>query len=47
MEIGGRGARMVVLEDSYHMCVDNDCEIVAKNVLGLGAALPGVTRAGQ
>ena len=27
-------ARMVVLEDSYHMvCVDNDKEIVAKNVL--------------
>ena len=27
-------ARMVVLEDSYHMiCVDNDREIVAKNVL--------------
>ena len=25
---------MVVLEDSYHMvCVDNDREIVAKNVL--------------
>ena len=34
---------MVVLEDSYHMiCVDNDREIVAKNVLEfLGAALPG------
>jgi len=36
--IGGRKragkARMVVLEDSYHMiCVDNDREIVAKNVL--------------
>jgi carboxylesterase len=37
-QIGGRKhagrARMVVLEDSYHMiCVDNDREIVAKNVL--------------
>lgn len=36
--IGGRKraglARMVVLEDSYHMvCVDNDREIVARNVL--------------
>lgn len=36
--IGGHGhagrARMVVLEDSYHMvCVDNDREIVARNVL--------------
>lgn len=36
--IGGRQraglARMVVLEDSYHMiCVDNDREIVARNVL--------------
>lgn len=32
--IGGARARMVVLEDSYHMvCVDNDREIVAKNVL--------------
>ena len=36
--IGGGGragrARMVVLEDSYHMvCVDNDREIVARNVL--------------
>jgi carboxylesterase len=36
---------MVVLEDSYHMiCVDNDREIVAKNVLEFfGAALPGAT----
>jgi carboxylesterase len=41
--IGGGRARMVVLEDSYHMvCVDNDREIVAKNVLEFfGAALPG------
>lgn len=41
--IGGGRARMVILEDSYHMiCVDNDKEIVAKNVLEfLGAALPG------
>lgn len=36
--IGGRAraglARMVVLEDSYHMiCVDNDREIVARNVV--------------
>jgi carboxylesterase len=45
--IGGGRARMVVLEDSYHMvCVDNDREIVAKNVLEfLGAALPGATSA--
>src|SRR6266513_3964280 len=43
--IGGARARMVVLEDSYHMvCVDNDREIVAKNVLEFfGAALPGAT----
>jgi carboxylesterase len=42
-KIGGARARMVVLEDSYHMvCVDNDKEIVAKNVLEFfGAALPG------
>jgi carboxylesterase len=42
-KIGGARARMVVLEDSYHMvCVDNDREIVAKNVLEFfGAALPG------
>ncbi|MCW5638790.1 MAG: acyl-CoA-binding protein [Rubrivivax sp.] len=42
-QIGGGRARMVVLEDSYHMvCVDNDKEIVAKNVLEFfGAALPG------
>src|SRR5262249_34975229 len=41
--IGGGRARMVILGDSYHMiCVDNDREIVAKNVLEfLGAALPG------
>ena len=41
-QIGGARARMVVLEDSYHMvCVDNDKEIVAKNVLEFfGAALP-------
>ena len=33
-QIGGGRARMVMLEDSYHMiCVDNDREIVAKNVL--------------
>jgi carboxylesterase len=46
-QIGGGRARMVVLEDSYHMiCVDNDREIVAKNVLEfLGAALPGATSA--
>jgi carboxylesterase len=43
--IGGARARMVVLEDSYHMvCVDNDREIVAKSVLEFfGAALPGAT----
>src|ERR1700712_5489338 len=42
-KIGGARARMVVLEDSYHMvCVDNDREIVAKNVLEFfGAALMG------
>lgn len=42
-QIGGARARMVVLEDSYHMvCVDNDKEIVAKNVLEFfGGALPG------
>ena len=42
-KIGGARARMVVLEDSYHMiCVDNDREIVAKNVLEFfGAALGG------
>ena len=42
-QIGGARARMVILEDSYHMvCVDNDKEIVAKNVLEFfGAALPG------
>ncbi len=46
-QIGGARARMVVLEDSYHMiCVDNDREIVARNVLEfLGAALPGATSA--
>jgi carboxylesterase len=46
-KIGGGRARMVVLEDSYHMiCVDNDREIVAKNVLEFfGAALPGATSA--
>ncbi|AMO23166.1 hypothetical protein GCM10027034_43750 [Ramlibacter solisilvae] len=34
-------ARMVVLEDSYHMvCVDNDREIVAKNVLEFFDASP-------
>ncbi|MBL8540573.1 MAG: alpha/beta fold hydrolase [Betaproteobacteria bacterium] len=32
--IGGDRARMVVLENSYHMiCIDNDREIVARNVL--------------
>ena len=43
--IGGGRARMVVLEDSYHMiCVDNDREIVAKNVLEFfGAPTPGAT----
>jgi carboxylesterase len=42
-KIGGARARMVVLEDSYHMvCVDNDREIVARNVLEFfGAALMG------
>lgn len=46
-QIGGGRARMVVLEDSYHMvCVDNDREIVARNVLEFfGAALPGATSA--
>ncbi|MEP7328080.1 MAG: acyl-CoA-binding protein [Betaproteobacteria bacterium] len=46
-KIGGAKARMVVLEDSYHMvCVDNDREIVARNVLEFfGAALPGATSA--
>src|SRR3954464_11175160 len=45
--IGGARARMVILEDSYHMiCVDNDKEIVAKNVLEfLGAAMPGANLA--
>ena len=45
--IGGGRARMVTLEDSYHMiCVDNDREIVAKNVLEFfGAAMPGATSA--
>ena len=44
-KIGGGRARMVVLEDSYHMvCVDNDREIVARNVLEFfGAAMPGAT----
>ena len=44
-QIGGARARMVVLEDSYHMvCVDNDREIVARNVLEFfGAAMPGAT----
>jgi carboxylesterase len=32
--IGGDRARMIVLENSYHMvCVDNDRELVARNVL--------------
>ena len=41
--IGEALPRMVILEDSYHMvCVDNDREIVANNILEfLGAALPG------
>ncbi|MCC7325261.1 MAG: acyl-CoA-binding protein [Burkholderiales bacterium] len=45
--IGGGRARMVVLEDSYHMiCVDNDREIVARSVLEFfGAAMPGATTA--
>ena len=40
---GPTKARMVVLEDSYHMvCVDNDKEIVAKNVLEfIGASAAG------
>jgi carboxylesterase len=44
-QVGGGRARMVVLEDSYHMvCVDNDREIVAKNVLEFfGAAMPGAS----
>src|SRR5207302_4461616 len=44
-KIGGARARMVILEDSYHMlCVDNDREIVAKNVLEFfGAPMPGAT----
>jgi carboxylesterase len=44
-KIGGGRARMVVLEDSYHMvCVDNDREIVVKNVLEfVGAPMPGAT----
>lgn len=41
-QIGGARARMVVLENSYHMiCVDNDREQVARNVLeffGVGSA---------
>ncbi len=41
-QIGGAKARMVVLENSYHMiCVDNDREQVARNVLeffGVGGA---------
>lgn len=46
-QVGGARARMVVLEDSYHMvCVDNDREIVARNVLEFfGAAMPGATSA--
>jgi len=46
-QVGGGRARMVVLEDSYHMvCVDNDREIVAKSVLEFfGAAMPGATSA--
>lgn len=32
--IGGDRARMIILENSYHMvCVDNDREVVARNVL--------------
>jgi carboxylesterase len=44
-QIGGARARMVIVENSYHMiCVDNDREIVAKNVLEfVGAAMPGAT----
>jgi len=47
--IGGARARMVILEDSYHMiCVDNDREIVAKNVLEFfGAAMPGASLANE
>jgi len=46
-KIGGQRARMVLLEDSYHMiCIDNDREIVAKQVLEFfGAALPGAMSA--
>lgn len=37
-------ARMVILEDSYHMvCVDNDREIVARNVLEFFDAAAAVT----
>jgi carboxylesterase len=45
--IGGARARMVILEDSYHMiCVDNDREIVAKNVLEFfGVPAPGANLA--
>src|SRR5439155_131384 len=48
-KIGGGRARMVVLEDSYHMvCVDNDREIVAKNVLEFfGAPMPGAKAHGS
>src|SRR5256886_1298200 len=44
-KIGGARARLVALEDSYHMvCVDNNREIVAKNVLEFfGAPMPGST----
>src|SRR5438105_8045263 len=44
-KIGGARARMVILEDSYHMiCVDNDREIVARNVLEFfDAPMPGAT----
>jgi carboxylesterase len=47
--VGGARARMVILEDSYHMiCVDNDREIVAKNVLEFfGAAMPGANLANE
>jgi carboxylesterase len=43
-QIGGARARMVVLEDSYHMvCVDNDREIVARTCWNSWRALPGAT----
>jgi len=43
-QIGGAKARMVVLENSYHMiCVDNDREQVARNVLEFFGASSAVS----